>query len=321
MNTVARPEAYEEVQLRSGGVPIVVSIWAADPSRATVVFLPGTMVHPLFYTEFLDGLAAAGFTVVGVHSQGHGHSPRTRAPLTWDALVRNARDAVAYATERFDEPVIVLGSSQGGMLAMAVAATGASLAGVIAHNILDPADPSALRVTRLPGWLTTVRRPLRRLLALAARALPRLPVPIGAYLDLRRVCGDPQSLDRFRTDPLALHAYPLRFIASLFTADLSCMTDGSIRCPVVVVAAIGDPLFPIDDARRLYERIAAPAKRFVALDLDRHLIFNERVEEVLPVIEAELGGFPAVLSGVGGGAAHGALEEHAAGVVQWWDLG
>jgi alpha-beta hydrolase superfamily lysophospholipase len=59
--------------------------------------------------------------VVGVHSQGHGLSPRTRAPLPWQALVRNAEDAVAYATERFGGPVVVLGSSQGGMLAIALA--------------------------------------------------------------------------------------------------------------------------------------------------------------------------------------------------------
>ena len=202
--------------------------------------------------------------------------------------MRNARDTLAYTTERFGAPVILLGSSQGGMLAMALAATDAPLAGVIAHNILDPADPSALRVTRLPGRLAAVRRPLLRLLALAAKVFPRLPVPIGAYLDLGKVCGDPQSLERFRTDPLALRAYPLRFIASLFTADLSGITDGSITCPVVVLAATGDPLFPTYDARRLYERIAAPAKRFVALDLDRHLIFNECVEQALPVVEAEL---------------------------------
>jgi alpha-beta hydrolase superfamily lysophospholipase len=288
MNTVARSDAYEEIQLHSEGVPIVVSVWHADPALATVVFLPGTMVHPLFYAEFLDGLAAGGFTVVGVHSQGHGLSPRTTAPLTWDALARNARDAVAYTAERFGAPVILLGSSQGGMLAMALAATDAPLAGVIAHNVLDPADPSALRVTRLPDWLATVRRPLLRLLTLAAKVFPGLPVPISAYLDLVKVCGDPQSLERFRTDPLALRAYPLRFIASLFTADLSGMTDGSINCPVVVLAATGDPLFPADDARRLYERIAAPAKRFVTLDLDRHLIFNECVEQALPVVEAEL---------------------------------
>lgn len=50
-----------------------------------------------------------------------------------------------------------------------------------------------------------------------------------------------EFLDELAADPLALHAYPLRFLASLFTADLSGMIHGSIRCPVVVRAATGDP--------------------------------------------------------------------------------
>lgn len=288
LNAVPRPEVYEEVQVDSGGVPIVLSVWHAEPARAMVVFLAGTMVHPLFYGEFLDGLAAEGFTVVGVHSQGHGKSPRTGAPLSWDALVGNARNAVDYAADRFGGPLVLMGSSQGGMLAMAVAACGGPLAGVVAHNVLDPADPSALRVTRFPSWLTVARRPLRWLVGLSGRLLAWLPVPIGAYLDLGRVCGEPESLERFRSDPLALRAYPSRFLASLFTADLSGMTDGSIRCPVVVLAATGDPLFPIADARRLYARIAAPAKRLVEIDLGRQLILTDCVPQVLPRVAAEI---------------------------------
>lgn len=289
-----RQDRYEEVHIDSGGVPIVLSIWHAEPSRATVVFLAGTMVHPLFYAELLDGLAGHGYTIVGVHAQGHGRSPRTGAALTWTALLRNARDAVAYAVQRFGHPTLVLGSSQGGMLAMALATEGAELDGVIAHNILDPDDPAALRVTRFPSWLGGVHRQLRWLLRVAGRVLPRLPIPISAYLDLRRVCGDDASLERFRTDPFALHHYPLGFLASLFTADLSGMTDGRIRCPVTVLAASGDPLFFTADARRLFDRIEAPTKRFVELDLDRHLILNECVPQVLPTVAAELAVLPAL---------------------------
>jgi alpha-beta hydrolase superfamily lysophospholipase len=283
-----RQDRSEEVSIDSGGVPIVLSIWHAEPTRASVVFLAGTMVHPLFYAEFLAGLADHGYTVVGVHAQGHGKSPRTDAVLSWTALLRNAQDAAAYAVERFGHPTIVLGSSQGGMLAMALAATGAPVDGVIAHNILDPADPAALRVTRFPASLAAAHRQLRWLIRVAGRVLPRLPVPIGAYLDLRRVCGDDTSLHRFRTDALALHHYLLGFLADLFAADLSGMTDGRIHCPVTVLAASGDPLFPTVDARRLFDAIRAPHKRFVQLDLDRHLILNECVPQVLPTVAEEL---------------------------------
>jgi alpha-beta hydrolase superfamily lysophospholipase len=70
MNSVGRPDRYEDVRPLSDGVPIVLSIWHAEPARATVVFLPGTMVHPLFYAEFLDGLSAAGTGWSGCTARG-----------------------------------------------------------------------------------------------------------------------------------------------------------------------------------------------------------------------------------------------------------
>jgi alpha-beta hydrolase superfamily lysophospholipase len=66
---------YEEVLLEAPGAPVVLSVWSGESGAAPVVFLPGTMTHPLFYEEFLDGLSRAGLNVVGVHFQGHGKSP------------------------------------------------------------------------------------------------------------------------------------------------------------------------------------------------------------------------------------------------------
>lgn len=76
LNAVQRPDIYEEVLIESRGVPIALSIWKGNSDAPCVVFLPGTMMHPLFYEELLDGFSRAGFNVVGVHFQGHGKSPR-----------------------------------------------------------------------------------------------------------------------------------------------------------------------------------------------------------------------------------------------------
>jgi hypothetical protein len=35
------------------------------------------------------------------------------------------------------------------------------------------------------------------------------------------------------------------------------MRDGSIRCPVLVLAGAGDPLFSFADTRRMFDRIVA----------------------------------------------------------------
>ena len=289
LNQVQRPEAYREDVIASAGAPVVLSVWGGSPGACAVVFLPGTMTHPLFYEEFLDALNLAGHTVVGVHSQGHGKSPRVRRPLTFQALVTNARDAVAWTRACFPgRPLVVLGSSQGGIVAMALAGAGEGLDGVIAHNILDPSLPSTIEITRFPSWLGRAYPAVRAAFRVGGRLLPRAPVPFDAYLDIHRVARDPKNARYFYTDPLGLRAYPLGFMASLFAADLTGMTDGSITCPVTVVAARGDPLFPLTYTQQVYERIAAPRKELLVLESDVHLLFNEDLEVVLPPLLARL---------------------------------
>jgi alpha-beta hydrolase superfamily lysophospholipase len=279
-NQLSQPNPYHETVIVSAGAPIVLSVWPGDPGAPTVVFLPGTMTHPLFYADFLDGLNQRGLSVVGVHYQGHGKSPRSGSRLGWANLVVNATDAVGWAADHLDGPVVLLGSSQGGVLAMAVAARNRQLALVAAHNVLDPSLPESLMISRLPGWLVGGYRPLLAALRLAARIAPGLPVPLWAYLDLDRTCGQPETRRRFLIDPLGLRCYPLGFLAELCTTDLSGMCDGSIGCPVLVIAATGDPLFSFGYTRRVFDRIVAPAKELLVFDVDRHLLFNECVQLV-----------------------------------------
>lgn len=283
LNAVQRPNAYREVVISSADTQIVLSVWNGHPGRASVVFLPGTMTHPLFYEEFLDLLNRNGLTVVGVHSQGHGKSPRARLPLTFARIVTNARDAVEWTRREFPgAPVAVLGSSQGGVVAMALASAGERLDMVVAHNILDPSLPSSLEITRFPQWLRLVYPLLVHTFRGAGRLAPRVPVPFDAYLDIKRVCRDETNAEYFYTDPLGRRTYPLGFMATLFSADLSGMRDGSIRCPVLVVAGRGDPLFPLSYTQQVYESIVAPHKELLVLESEAHLLFNEDLDVVLP---------------------------------------
>lgn len=280
-NEVEHPERYEEVTITSAGVPIVLSVWRGRSGGPVVVFLPGTMTHPLFYEEFCDGLAGHGITVVGVHPEGHGKSPRVGRVLRLESLVTNALDATAWARARFGRRPVVVGSSQGGVLAMITATRDHELAGVVAHNVLDPALPASITVSRFPTFLQAAYVPvLWGFQALAALA-PRLPIRFSVYLDLARVCREPWTAEQFLMDPLGLRAYPLAFLSDLFTVDMTAMGDGSITCPVMVVGGRGDPLFSLDYTRQVFARIAAPIKELVVFDTDHHLLFNECLPLVL----------------------------------------
>lgn len=287
LNALQRPQAYEERLIESSGALIALSIWRSDRDAPCVVFLPGTMTHPLFYEEFLDGLAQAGFNVVGVHYAEHGKSPRVKRLFSFEDLVQNGLDAVGYASERFLSKVLVLGSSQGAIVAMALAKD-ERVGAVFAHNVLDTRLPQSLRVTRFPPMLQPLYHRIPKTMRGVARALPRLTLPASFYLQEGRIFGEEWTREQFHWDPLSLRSYPLYFLASLFSADTSFLSSGEIRCPVVVIASTGDKLFPFDYTEQVYERILAPSKEMLVFELDHHLIFNESVEEVLPSLVAKL---------------------------------
>lgn len=284
LGQVQHPQVYREVLAESLGAQIALSVWAPPHARATVVFVPGTGIHPLFYEEFLDALAQAGLAVVGVHPEGHGHSPRVRRTLRWRTVVGNAVDACRWARNEFGLPVVLMGSSQGGLVALLAATSGAPVIGVVAHNVFDPAAPSAVAVTRF-ARLAPVQRQVRAVLRGAAAVAPRLPLPIVGplgYLDPQRVFSDPSTLAQFEADPVARRSYPLRFFADMLAVDTSALFDGRLRVPVVVLAGRGDPLFALSDLEAVTRRIAAPSVELIVVEADCHLILNEALDRSIP---------------------------------------
>lgn len=281
LNAVERPDRYREVLIESASFPVVLSVWEGDRGESAVLFLPGTMTHPLFYEELLDRLNREGLTVVGLHPAGHGKSPRVRRLLTFDVLVRNVLDALDWTRGEFPEaPRVLLGSSQGGVLAVAAAARTTGLSRVVAHNVLDPDLPASLGLTRMPTWLRPAHPVLMRALHGLGRLAPSLPVPFDAYLDMRRITRNPVLVEYFYTDPLGRRSYPLALLAGMLAQKVT----RPVHCPVVVLAATGDPLFPLDYIRAVFDRIQAPAKELVLVDSDEHLILTEALDLVLPAL-------------------------------------
>jgi alpha-beta hydrolase superfamily lysophospholipase len=266
---------YRETLIDSAGTRIALSIYESKKSDPSVVFLPGTMTHPLLYDEFLSGIAARGFNVVGVHSVSHGKSPREKKLYTISDIVTNARDAVTFCIERFNGPVGVLGSSQGGLVAMLLAGSDRRIKAVFAQNIVFPSLSETLTVTSFPGFLGPIYGFMRPLMYAGFTLLPHIPMPLGAYLDIDRVTTDKDIQQQVFTDPIGLTSYSFYFMKSLFFADTAPIMDGSITCPVVVIASRGDKLFSKEYQALAYEKVKAPKKEILWLDEDCHLIMVE----------------------------------------------
>jgi alpha-beta hydrolase superfamily lysophospholipase len=248
---------YSEHAVTSGGARIVLSVWEPPAPEAAVVFIPATMVHPLYYEPLLRGFAA-----VGLHPVGHGKSPRDVKRYTLRDLVQNGRDAVTFALARFRPPVIAMGSSQGGIVAAALAAEDGRIAAAFPHNVLLSELPESISVSRFPRWFRHMYRPMQGALKLLARLLPDLQLPLDFYLDRARIGNESEVWEPFERDPLCLKRYSIHFLASLFTTRFPGLTDGSVRCPLYAVADSGDKLFTPEYTQKVFDRLRAPYKKW-----------------------------------------------------------
>lgn len=265
-------EGYRETLIESGERPIALSLYESGPQSPCAVFLPGTMTHPLLYDDFQACLARAGWNVAGVHFVSHGKSPRCTRRYTFDELAGNARDAVAWCAAHWNGRIALVGTSQGAMLALAAAGGEPRVKAVVAHAPALPQLAETIRVTRFPNWMSPAWWLLPKLAAGLAVLMPRLPVPLPLYLDPYTITPDIALLEQLAHDPIGLRSYPLGFMASLLSADLSCATDGSLHCPVIVPAARDDAMFPIDYQRLVYDAIRAPHKEWVEFETGSHLL-------------------------------------------------
>lgn len=252
-----------------------------DQAWGTVVFVPGTNAYALLYGEFLTALAARGLNVVGLDPRGHGRSGGLRGSYSLAEIIEDVGAAVRWARARFHGPVFLAGSSQGGIAAFYYAAgqgwidTNAgdpSLAnadraadhdhvrvdGIVCHNIADLSDAGSVRCMRHPR-LGAVLRP--HMSALAQR-WPELPLPMSAYLDLERepVRGARSAAAILLGDPLTVPFIRLRALASLADGPMPAPA-GHVRCPLFVLHAERDAIFPEDYVASVFARVPSGNKR------------------------------------------------------------
>ena len=271
---------YMEFTIQSGNTQIVLSVWETPTPEAVIVFIPATMVHPLFYEPLLSSFAERGFTVVGLHPVGHGKSPRDVKRYTICDIVLNGRDAVSFALERYSLPVIVMGSSQGGIVAAAIAAEDDRVTAVFAHNVMLTEIPETINVSRFPKWIRYIYRPTKGLVKLLAFLFPDLSLPLRFYLGPNRISVDPVLWEMIRADKLCLTRYSLHFLASLFTTRFPGLTDGSVRCPIYVIADSGDALFTEAYTKLVFDRLQAPHKEIIEFHFGDHMLMATHPLEV-----------------------------------------
>ncbi|MBX3636172.1 MAG: alpha/beta fold hydrolase [Rubrivivax sp.] len=269
--------AVEDLWLDFDGGRVHLDVHRAAAPRAVVVFHPGSGSYARFYCGLGQRLAASGFHMLGIDRPGHGWSDGPRGDGSIDEALALTAQVVAYARAQFGLPVVLMGSSLGGLLCGFAVLAGQRPDLAVAHNFLIPGRlvSMRLRARAVARWR---RRPypLHKLVHGLAR-LSRVPA-LQAYLAAGR-------------DPQAAWTLSPRLVASLFGHNPP--RPAGPTAPLIVLSGSRDPAIPAWASRWFLRWSGARDTRFVEVPGAGHLLFHDDLERswerLVPLLNEGLG--------------------------------
>ncbi|MBA2504640.1 MAG: alpha/beta fold hydrolase [Thermoleophilaceae bacterium] len=252
---------------------------ADDPSAPSIVFTPGLGGHARFYSPALGCLRRAGFNVIGWDRPGHGLSEGRRGDATVPETLDALEAVIRLARSRFSGPVVMGGSSLGGVLTWLALTAELDVDAAFSHNIARgdmPHEPAAAR-----------KAPL---LKAFARAFPRAPVPITQIADFGAAADDAESLRFFteRQDGLWAWSITARSAASL--NEWRAPRDwAQVSTPTLVLQGAGDVMVGTGYVSSVFEASHPAGARLDQVPGAGHLLFHDHLPDALERVEAFVG--------------------------------
>jgi pimeloyl-ACP methyl ester carboxylesterase len=271
-------------RIQSGDYELHLDVFEYDKSAPTVIYIPGTSVYSLCYAELLFKLGCTGYNIVGLDPRGHGQSSGTRGDYTISEIMEDALAVKDFVTEHFNEKVSFMGSSQGGIVSLYLAASRDDIDCVICQNFADLTHEETRRIANVKGGFSY----LRPLVKQFGSSFENVQVPISTYLDLHKVkLRHFGNVKRFiDQDPLALKSISLRALRSLMTTQLAVPLD-KITTPVMVFQGTNDSIFPMRYTQRIYDQLNCK-KRMKLFPGLNHALMIDDTDEILPHLSAWL---------------------------------
>jgi alpha-beta hydrolase superfamily lysophospholipase len=251
------------------GLDLFVRRWQTEdvPHRWTFVVVHGLGEHGGRYQHLAEWFAPLGATVYAMDHRGHGHSggQRGHAP-SLEALLDDIDAVVMHAREESGGPVVLIGHSFGGLLAIAYALRDP-----------DPIDravfsaPLLMVKVKVPGW----KRALGKVLP---RVAPRLS--LSNEVDAEVLSHDPENARTYRSDPL-VHD---RISAGLYGDTVARGEEfieraAELRVPFLLLHGRDDQIVDPLGSQRFFARATVPERAFCLYPGMYHEVFNEVEQE------------------------------------------
>jgi alpha-beta hydrolase superfamily lysophospholipase len=260
-------DTIENVWLDNGEVRIHCDLHRSESPKATVVFQPGSGAHARLY--FLLGalFARRGYHELAIDRPGHGLSAGTRGDCTIDEAIAVSGSVIEYARRQFGVPVVLMGSSMGGLLTIFALLKGLAPDLAVAHNFVYPGKLFSMRLRA--RWIARRRTK---------------PYPLSELVHgFEKLSADPAIAEylRSQSDPGAAWQLSVRSVASLFSFSAPVPT----RTPeTLVITGDRDKAIP-PWATRFFTWWSGLSRYEVMIVPNAgHLLFHDHLDVSVPLI-------------------------------------
>ncbi|MEO1470632.1 MAG: alpha/beta fold hydrolase [Pseudomonadota bacterium] len=250
----------------SGGAGVPATRWLPDGPRAAVLALHGFGDHGRStYDAAARAWGALGLATHAPDQRGFGRGPtRGRWPGA-DVLVADARAAMVEIRRRHpDLPLVLVGHSMGGGIALAAAAPGG-----------DVPPPDALVLAAPAIWGGTALNPLQRLAAWGAAAVFPDRRFTGEGVVRIQASDNIEALRALGRDPYYLGAPSARELFGLVrVVDRAAEAAPEVTAPSLLLLGERDQILPLGRVREIHARLPGPREVLVYPD-GWHLLFRD----------------------------------------------
>ncbi len=256
-------------------VRIFYQSWQAQKPKGVVVISHGLGEHSDRYSNIMNALAGAGISFYALDHRGHGKSGGKRGHV--DRYMKYVDDLkklvdTLVKTENPGLPVILLGHSMGGLIAMRYALEyPEDLKGLILSA------PALVPAVAVPGW----KKSLGRIFSVIAPGLA-----MNNELDPADISSDPDVVQAYRDDPLVHDMVSARWYTEyLDTAEFCLARPAEIEMPLLVIHGTADRMVSPESSRIVFENASSRDKKIFTWEGLFHETMNERIEDRKKVLK------------------------------------
>jgi acylglycerol lipase len=247
----------------AGDVELYWQAWLPPSPRGVLLLCHGLGEHAGRYGNVVDAVVPDGWAVYGLDQRGHGLSGGRRAHIERYADLLTDVDVFrrTVVDRHPDLPVVLLGHSMGGQIALAYA--------------LDHQDDLAGLVLSAPALAgDVVPKPVVPLLRALGRVAPRLR-PAG--IDVTKISKDPAVVAAYQADRLVHHGKPTLALGLGIVGQFAVLPERArdLTLPLLLQHGSVDALTDPVGTRLLAATAGSADKTVLWYDGLWHEIYNE----------------------------------------------